>query len=298
MVMHANRVSHNKYARVCFQWMEAYAPTTDQHETVGTITRWILNRPGPNVSAVLNDGVSPKADELVERNAFGGNANFGSAHQPYLWDQISADYDEYRVYGCKYKLTLSHIGGKAIKDSTAQAVDEPISICVGVTQLIYDNSGPLNINMETDHLTNVPVYREGKDRTWKFFTLYPGQTKTVTGYVNFKKFLKPGNYNNENEQLNQYPWFSVASTLTETDPIGDENQNQPYYGWTAKVSNIKETHGGIDWDDATYGRAPQCAFLTLMHCEQSNAVGNDLQLALTCKQYVEFKRADPVYAQS
>lgn len=298
MVQTAGRMSHQKYARVVFDWAESYQSEELVNQTTGTLWRWILNRPGCNVAA-LNTGVAPLGS-LTERPCFSSANNTGTGHQPYLWDQISSDFDEYRIYGAKWTLYLTNTNGPPTDAEAAGGSDrmQNISVIVGVSQLMHETSGT-DLNMSTNHLLNVGAYREGRDPAFKSLQLKPLESKSVSGYVDMKKFLRRGFYGNVNEMVEEYPWYKAAATPTETTTIGDEDQNQPYYGWgSADVSNVYQNETDTTWVTATYGRAPQCCFLNLMAAGEYTANLHNLRIGIHVKLYCEFRRNDPIYDQS
>ncbi len=288
MYMEAEDISHAKYQRVRFHWSEAYdriRPSTDR----GHLYAWVLNRPGPNV---VTGTIS--ADQLTERVLYSTDGNHGGNHQPYLWDQITADFGEYRCYGAQYKLTVKNIGTRNTSDT------DHIYVAVGVSQEKYSVAPTALVGFDTDHQKNQILYIEGRHPEWKRLTLSAQESRTFSGHVDMRRFLKRHRYNNQNEGLEAYSWLKADAGPTETTVIGDEVQNQPYYGWgSATVSNVTLA-GPADATNvvASYGRAPQCCFLFLSAvCDQS---GTDkiFEVSLSVNQKFEFRRLDPQYIQS
>lgn len=287
----AKAYSHKRYNKISFNWAEQYAlQTVSTYAASGTVLYgWVLNRPGCNTT------VFPEVSKstLTENPAAVGN--FGASHQPYLWNEVIADFDEYRIYGCKYVLHIQN----CTTDSGAR-LDDQINVAVGVTQERFSSTGPATeYDMSADHDDNQAIYMEGRHKEWRRRTLQAGETMTLKGYVNFKKLLKPSKHNNRNDALESYPWFRADETPSETAVIGDDAQNQPYYGWTpAKCANIEENSGDAAWVDATYARAPQCGFLYLWASSEKAQTEPGLRISLSVTQYIEFKRGDPQYSQS
>lgn len=302
----AQSISHRKYGKVKFNWNEMYAAKTVTTDT-GLIVPWILNRPGANVFDVTAFATSfSDHHTLSQRNVYNTDGAHGAGHQPYLWDQISPDYDQYRVYGAQYKLNIKNVSSRRVVTQDAAAEDlstHHLYLASAVTQEKFA-AFPSALNFDADHASNQPMYVEGRHPEWKRVKLAPGESHTFRGYVDVKRLLKPGAYNNRNEMLSQYPWFSADTTPAQTTTIGDEDQNQPYYGWTgvaATVSNVTE-NGPADAANVTasYGRAPQACFLYLLAStsEQDVNLTIKMECSLSVKYFVEFKRQDPVYVQS
>lgn len=300
MVRPAKAISHKRYDRVKFNWSEAYAPFNAATDD-GNIYGWILNRPGPNLGSNAPGRIHPTTaqgndpQELVERLLYNTAGNFGESHQPYLFDQVKNNYDEYRIYGCKYKLTVKNT-------STTNTVNtDDVYVAVGVTQEMHTElADPDKKEFLANHRTNQPRYIEGRHPEWRRKRLKPQQTHSFEGYVSVKHLLKKSAYLNDNDHLSSYPWYRIPanSYLQEFGVIGDENQEQPYSGHTAKIANIKETHGAADWVDATYGRAPQCAFLYMSVVQPDAGLDDIIEVSLSVVQYIEFKRRDPQWDQS
>lgn len=291
MATPAKAFSHRRYAKVKFNWAEQYALTSvDTYAINPKLYGWILNRPGANVESLDIAADIPTANPAA-------TGSYGVNHQPYLWDQIQADFDEYKIYGCQYTLTVSN----CTTDNTA-VTNSQINVAVGVTQERYESGGPtFEESMSVDHVANQAVYMEGRHPEWQRRTIGPGETAVFKGYVNIPRLLKASKYNNRNDCLQQYPWYEARSSITEQAIIGDNNQCQPYYGWSpAQIANIEEDSDiNAVWVTADYARAPQCAFLYLFAAAESTQTTNPpLRFSLSLTQYVKFKRGDPQYGQS
>lgn len=303
MVVAAKAVSHRKFMRTKHNWSEAYTGVTASVDD-GELYGWVLNRPGPNVAGHgTGSGTEIAPNFFTERPVYSTAGNWGDQHQPYLFDQISADYSEYRVYGVKYKLTVSNT-----HDSDE---DRDIYVAVGVTQELHEDPASASTHsFTTNHIDNQPEYIEGRHPEWRRKTLHQGKSATFEGYINVRKFLKKPAYNNTNEQLEVFPWYEVPDTGNPSYSlvIGTEGQEQPYWGWgptlttpagTVRISNITE-NGPADanWVTATYARAPQACFLYLNVVTDNAGLPPTYKVSLSCVQYIEWKRRDPVYTQS
>lgn len=297
----ANLMSNNRYATVCFNWSEMYAnvsPTTS-----GSLYGWVLNRPGPNVQ--FPAFVSP--DALTEHGFYNSPGAWGAGHQPFLWNQVSVDYDEYRVFATQYTLKVENLAGPAIEHPTLGVAHQNLStVACGITQERHANPG-VHLSFTADHENTQPEYIEARNPDWRRRIVRPGESVIFKGLVDMKRVLKPHRYNNDNEGLKSYRWFTIPTAdgggdvaLTESVEIGNEDQNQPYYGWgagVAGISNVLDTGpANTTFIGKDYGRAPQAVFLYLhMEQDQNNP---DMQVSLSCKQYIEFKKGDVRYGQS
>ncbi len=307
----ASEISHKKYARIVFNWDEAYAPVAVPADE-GQLAGWILNRPGPGVFDAAGENIVASNNDLwFERNIYALSGSWSQGHQPYLWNQIQADYKEYRVYGCKYKFSVKNITSMESAVSGVGLQSE-IYVALGITQQIMV-AVPTDTGMNADHISNQPRYIEGRHPEWRRVTLKPGKSHVFTGYVNIRKSLRDGLFRGTNSQADRYPWFKAEAAPLETALVGTDTQNQPYYGWVgATIASVIDPALSITVDPsvtpitdvtlqvaAEYGRAPQCCFLYLAYTSDvdSGAVKN-LKCSLSVQQYVEFRRTDPVYDQS
>jgi hypothetical protein len=245
-------------------WFERYFCAVDGADSTNIMKRvWVLNRPGSNVE----DGAEELIADAHEQDMINATGSWGLEHQPFGWDQIVNDYNEYRISHVKFTLKVWRHKEQITNGTSGKQHNEyeNVNIAWFVSPVpLGDNK--LDVQQFTfNHAAHLATVAETGDRRYHFATIPPGKGYKATRFVDIKKVLysvKPEKnikrstdrfaYHEIGDFSGTQPYAFTNNTAYRSNIGSKQTQYQPYWGWRAANGSVWSGVNLYDKTDGTY----------------------------------------------